>query len=147
MMTMTSQSPGFNMSAPVRTDADVLGRVDRVVDPAARQRRSLWLLFFGAGGRQLPVVAPIDGIPVRVGPELARPACHVIAHVLAGASPGGFAVVALTRPGGGTVTGPDRSWAGALRAAAGREGAAIRMICLATRDGVLALDSGDARSG
>jgi hypothetical protein len=67
----------------------------------------------------------------------------LIANVLSDALPGGSAVITLVRPDRLGVTASDQQWLLAVRAAAARTGAPLRMICLATRDGVRQLDSGE----
>ena len=53
--------------APVISDDDVLGRVAAVISPAARHRRTLWLLFLDRDGTQADRVMPVDGLPDRPG--------------------------------------------------------------------------------
>lgn len=131
-----SGPPDIDLTAPLSTDHDVIGRVDRLLDQQSRRRRSLWLLFLASGGVQLPVVVPIDDVPKRPDPHLVGNLCDVIAQVLGEAAADGSAVIALTRPGDETVDDSDRYWFRTLQAAALERGAAIRMICLATEASV-----------
>lgn len=140
MTTTACNTPDFDMSAPLTTDADVLDRVGSCIDQQSRARRSLWLMFLDSDGIQLPVLVPVDDMPEHPAPADARALCHVIAHVLLDAAPGGSAVISLTRPGTGVVRGSDQQWNNALHKAAASEGAMIRMVCLATKDGVSRLD-------
>ncbi len=65
--------------------------------------------------------------------------CWIIAEVLASSQPEGSVVITLTRPGP-PVPGPaDRIWHARLREAALAQNARIRMMCLATPDGVVPL--------
>jgi hypothetical protein len=128
--------PGFDLGAPLSTDQDIIHRVDRLLDQDSRRHRSLWLLFLSGDGVQLPVMVPIDDAPAQPDSLLAGNLCWVIAHVLGDAAGAGSAVVTLTRPGEETMNDSDREWFRALHAAARERGAAIRMICLATRAGV-----------
>src|SRR5215470_8467160 len=137
MTTATSGPlPASDMALPLRSDQDVLRRVDLLVDQHARQWRSIWLLFVSASGVQLPVVVPIDGVPAYPDLTTARSLCWVIAEALRNNVPGGHAVVVLTRPGPGPENDADRDWATTLHRAAGDRGASLRMVCLATPAGV-----------
>src|SRR5215472_171134 len=140
MTTATQRSvPGSDIAFPLRTDEDVLRRVDLLVDLDARQQRSIWLLFLSASGVQLPVVVPIDGVPEYPDLTTARSLCWVIAEALRHNVPGGHAIVVLTRPGGGAADDADLNWAATLHRAAGERGASLRMVCLATPSGVCRL--------
>jgi hypothetical protein len=126
----------IDLTAPLSTDQDVILRVDRLLDQGSRRHRSLWLLFLAGDRVQLPVVVPIDDVPERPDPQLVGNLCDVIADVLSDAAPAGCAVVTLTRPGDDTANDSDRDWFRTLQEAARERGAAIGMICLATRAGV-----------
>ena len=140
MTTATSGPlPASDIAVPLRSDEDVLRRIDLLVDQDARQWRSIWLLFVSASGVQLPVVVPIDGVPAYPDQTTARSLCWVIAEALRNNVPGGHAVVVLTRPGAGPADDADRDWATTLHRAAGDRGASIRMVCLATPAGVCRL--------
>ncbi len=140
MMTITCSNPDDDISAPLMTAADVLDRVGSCIDEHSRTGRSLWIMFVDPDGVQLPVLVPIDDVPE--SPELrdARAVCQMIAHVLDDAAPGGSAVISLARSGSGKVRESDRRWASTLRDAAADGGATLRMVCLATRDGIRQLD-------
>ena len=124
--------PSSDLAVPVRTDEDLLRRIDLLVDQDARQQRSIWLLFLSASGVQLPVVVPIDGVPERADLTTARSLCWVIAEALRNNVPGGQAVVVLTRPGTSGAGATDRDWSTTLHRAARDRGASLRMVCLAT---------------
>jgi hypothetical protein len=145
-MTTNSASalPDIDLAAPLRTDQDLLRRIDHLLDQDSRRLRSLWLLFLDGDGVQLPVVVPIDDVPERPDPPLVGNLCDMIGHITGDAAAAGSAVIALTRPGGGTVNDSDRYWFRTLRASASERGVAIRMICLATRAGVRQLTLDDA---
>ncbi len=138
-----SCGPGIDLAAPLSTDQDIIRRVDRLLDQDSRQHRSLWLLFLSSDGVQLPVLVPIDDVPARPDSLLVGNLCGVIADVLGDAA-ADSAVVALTRPGGETVDDTDREWFHALHAAARERGAAVRLICLATKAGTRQLTLDDA---
>jgi len=140
MMTITGETPDYDLLAPISTDAEVLDRVDQLIDTDARRDRSLWLFFLTADAVQLPVVVPIDDMPISPDPDTAGSICHMIEHVLRDAAPGGSAVITLVRDNGLTVTDPDQQWLMALRSAAATTGMHLRMLCLATREGTRQLD-------
>jgi hypothetical protein len=137
-MTTTNQGavPAADIAVPLRTDEDLLRRIDLLIDQHARQERSIWLLFLSATGVQLPVVVPIDGVPEHPDLTTARSLCWVIAEALRENVPGGHAVVVLTRPGAGPADDADRDWATTLHRAAGDRGTSLRLVCLATPAGV-----------
>ncbi len=131
-------TPDFDHLAAVRTDDDVLRRVDLLLDDNARQLRSVLLLLFDADGVQLPVVVPFDDVPERPDPLLVGNLCWIIGEALR-QCPGGSAVVVVTRPQPGPVGDADRYWARHLERFGREHGAPIRMLCLATPSGVLRL--------
>src|SRR5690349_14145748 len=130
-MTTATQRPvpASDIAFPLRTDEDVLRRIDLLIDQDARQERSIWLLFVSATGVQLPVVVPIDGVPEYPDHTTARTLCWVIAEALRDNVPGGHALVVLTRPWAGPADRADLDWATTLHRAAGDRGASLRMVC------------------
>lgn len=145
MTTITERpAPASDIAVPLRTDEDVLRRIDLLIDQDAREQRSIWLLFVSASGVQLPVVVPIDGVPQRADLTTARSLCWVIAEALRENVPGGDALVVLTRPWAGPADRADLDWATTLHRAAGDRGASLRMVCLATPSGVCRLTGGSA---
>ncbi len=140
MMTITSTMPDYDLSEALITDADLLDRVGSCIAQQPGTGASLWIMFFDPGGVQLPVLLPIDGVPESPGPGDAPTVCWIIAQALGDAAPGGSAVITLARPGPGRVCESDERWASALREAAVSEGTMLRMVCLATSEGVRQLD-------
>jgi hypothetical protein len=128
--------------APLHTDADVLRRVDQLIQPDARLRETLWLFFLDRNQQQLPVVVPIDDVPDDPEPELVGNLCCIVSEVLGDSEPEGSVVFVLTRPGPMTPDYADRTWRDRLRDAAAAHGTRIRMMCLATPGGVVTLASG-----
>jgi hypothetical protein len=124
---------------PVRTDADVLARVDAIIDPAARRDRTLWLFFLNPDGTQPPVVMPIDDIPAYPEPDDAEGLFEMLAHLFDPDGPGGSLVVTITRSGTTGLTDSDRRWAAILSRGAAEAGTPVRMLCLATPEGVRGL--------
>jgi hypothetical protein len=134
--------PRADTFTPLRTDADVLRRIEQLIEPAARLRQSLWLFFLDGDQQQLPVVAPIDDIPDEPDLELVGNLCFIVSEVLGDSEPEGSVVMVLTRPGPVIPDTADQAWRDSLSAAAAARGARIRMLCLATPEGVARL-SGD----
>jgi|HubBroStandDraft_1064217.scaffolds.fasta_scaffold29208_3 hypothetical protein len=135
MVTITGGTPDYYLLAPISTDAEALDRVDQLIGTDARRDRSLWLLFLTADAVQLPIVVSVGDVPISPDPDTAASICHMIAHVLRDAAPGGSAVITLVRDHGLSVADPDRQWLMALRSAAARTGMHLRMMCLATSEG------------
>jgi hypothetical protein len=128
-----------NTIAALNTDTDVLDRVDQLISHDARRDRSLWLMFLAADGVQLPVVVR-STMSAHPEPGAAGQICDVIARVLNDAVPDGSVVITLARDNGRGVTDSDQQWFTVLQAAAAQTGVSLRMVCLATRDGVRRLD-------
>jgi hypothetical protein len=131
------QSPrGDVVTGPLRTDEDILARVGELIGAKDRHRQSLWLFFFDREMRQMPVVVPVDDVPDRPDPLLAGNTCWIITQVLADTEPAGSAVIALTRPGPAEFGAIERHWHRALTDGGRQHGTPLRMLCLATPDGV-----------
>ena len=131
--------------APVQTEDDVLRRVGQLIEPDMRLRQSLWLFFFDRNQQQLPVVVPIDDVPDDPDPELVGNLCFIVSEVLGDSEPQGSVVFVLTRPGPVMPEEPDLTWRDRLREAAAEHGAPVRMLCLATPEGVVPLALGLSR--
>jgi hypothetical protein len=103
---------------PIRSAADLTSRWAAVLDPPIFGARSLWLTWFGADGRMLPVVVPVDDVPEQFDHRMTSGLLHLSDAVteehLAGA---GHLAMALCRPGGPEVTDDDYEWAEDLRSA------------------------------
>jgi hypothetical protein len=128
--------PGFDLNPALRTDDDVLRRVDLLMDENARQLRCVLLVFLAADGVQLPAAVSIDDVPERPDPVLAGSVCWLITETLSQHAADGSAVVALARPGAAQPDDVDRRWCELLLATARQHGARVRMVCLATPAGV-----------
>ena len=101
---------------PVRSAADLTARWLAVLDPPVFGARSLWLTWFGADGRQLPVVVPVDDLPRIPGTAMLLGLREVHDSVLTDQLGGdGHLALALCRPGEPTTTEDDDEWAEALR--------------------------------
>jgi hypothetical protein len=124
-------------SIPVITDADVLARVDEIIDTEARQHRALWLLFFYSDGSQAPVVMPLDDLPEMPAEDDAEVPFHILRHFygLDGGDDLSFVLV-IGRDGPLEPTASDRQWLALLQQGITRYAAPVRIICLATPEGV-----------
>lgn len=137
-----STHPGTTMlTSPLRTDADVLARIAQLIAPADRERRSLWLFFLDRDQAQLPVVMPIADVPDDPDPELVGNLCWTIAEALGKGGPASSVVIALTHPGPASPGAADRAWHSRLRDGAAAHDAHVRMMCLATPEGVAPLSA------
>jgi hypothetical protein len=125
--------------APLVTDEEILSRVGVILDADARRLRSLVVQFLDADDQELPVIVPVDGIPLKPDGPTVTNLCWIITQVLGEHAPGGSAVLTLTRPGSTEVDPDDRRWHDAIISAAAAEDARIRLVCLGTPDGVRAL--------
>ena len=121
--------------APLTTPAAVLAHVTELVGPALR--RQCWLLFTDSDSRPLPIVVPIDGLPVDPDPhEIAR-FLEALGEIVETAGARGI-IVAWERPGGPDVAMQESDWMVALD----KSGLPIVAQLLASDDGVRLLDPG-----
>jgi hypothetical protein len=134
-------------TGPLRTDEEILARVDELIGPRDRQRQSLWLFFFDRGMRQMPVIVPIDDVPDLPDPEDVGGPCHIVAHVLEDCEPSGWAVMALTRPGPALFGAAEEHWYHALIDGSRQHRTRLRMLCVVTPDAVRELAPGSAEAG
>lgn len=124
------------LAVPVVTDRDVLDRVAAIIEPAARRDRTLWMFFLQRDCTQANLVVPIDGIPERPEPAVVANVCRVASESIAQA-PGILSVIiALSRPGTMRRTESDRHLLRALQHGASRHATPVRLLVLATPEGV-----------
>jgi len=126
------------LATPVLTDQDVLGRVAALIGPEAAHDPALtvWLFFLDAQGNQANLVVPIDGVPGRPDPSAIANICYVASEVVAQNLPGGSTVITVSRPGTAKLTQPDRHFLRAFQRGAVMHATPVRMLCLATPEGV-----------
>jgi hypothetical protein len=130
---------------PVITDADVLARVGQVIEPAARRERAVWLFFFYSDGTQAPVVVPIGDMPEMPADDDAEVTFHVLRHFYGlgsyddGTDDDLSFVITVCRDGPLAEAESDRQWLRVLQHAIGEYAAPVRMICLATPEGIRSL--------
>jgi hypothetical protein len=103
---------------PIRSADELTRRWIMLLHPPVFGARSLWLSWFGSGGRMLPVVVPVDDIPLVPEPAMLMGLRELHASILEeqlGAD--GHLAMALCRPGDPEITEDDDEWAEALRSA------------------------------
>jgi hypothetical protein len=137
-MTTPSAGPQASelLTIPLLTDDDVLERVAAIIDPAARRQRTLWMFFLEHGGTQANLVVPIDGIPLRPQAAVIGQLCYVAGEAIAINPALASVIVTLSRPGTLRRTEDDRRLLRALQHGAASHETPLRMICLATPEGV-----------
>jgi len=124
------------LAIPVITDSDVLDRVAAIVPPAARRYRTLWLFFICRDGHQANLVVPVDDIPDRPETAVIGNVCYVASQSIAQAPSLLSVVITLSRPGTLRRTESDRHLLRALQHGASRHATPVRMLVLATPEGV-----------
>ena len=113
---MTTTPPLANV--PIRSADDLTGRWTMLLNPPVFGARSLWLSWLGTDGRMLPVVVPVDDLPLVPEPALVMGLRQVHDSILEEQLNGdGHLALALCRPGEPAITEDDDEWAEALRSA------------------------------
>ena len=126
----------FDTAPPITTAEEARERVFDLVGRAIRCQ--LWLMLLDAHGRQLPLLIPIDGIPLRPEPGEMTELAAGMSAVLTDNAPGGSIILTLERPGSADLTAPDQAWARELAAAFGKV-MCVTGIFVAHDEGVCAL--------
>jgi hypothetical protein len=122
---------------PVITDADVLARIDEIIEPAARRERALWLFFFYSDGTQAPVIVPIEDMPELPEEDDTELPFHMLRHFYGLNEDDDLSfVLTLCRDGTLELTESDRRWLCLLQGGIKEHAAPVRMLCLATPEGV-----------
>ena len=124
------------LAIPIVTDSDVLDRVAAIVSPSARRYRTLWLFFLHRDGIQANLVVPVDDIPEHPDAGVIHNVCYVASESIAQAPNLCSVVITLSRPGTLRRTDSDRHLLRALQHGARRHATPVRMLVLATPDGV-----------
>jgi hypothetical protein len=123
-------------AAPVTTVEEARERVADLVGHAISHQ--LWFMLLDADGRQLPLLIPVDGIPLRPEPGSAAVMAATLNDVLAEHAPGGSVILTLERPGTAALTAPDQAWAAEFVASFGKV-LRITGMFVAHNDGVCEL--------
>ncbi|TFC87844.1 hypothetical protein [Cryobacterium sp. TMT3-29-2] len=82
--------------------------------------RQLWFILLDARGRQIPLLIPVDDIPLRPEPGGAAVFAAAVNRLLSVHGPGGSVILTLERPGTQGLTAPDQAWARELSASFGK---------------------------
>jgi hypothetical protein len=113
---MTTTPPLANV--PIRSADDLTDRWTMLLNPPVFGARSLWLSWLGTDGCMLPVVVPVDDLPLVPDPALVMGLRQVHDSILEEQLGGdGHLALALCRPGEPAITEDDDEWAEALRSA------------------------------
>jgi hypothetical protein len=100
---------------PIRSADELTRRWETVLEPPVFGARSLWLAWLDDDGLMLPIIAPIDDMPVRLDRALGEGLRQIHLGVLHGHLGGqGHLAMVLCRPGRPEVTKDDDAWAEAL---------------------------------
>jgi hypothetical protein len=103
---------------PIRSADALTDRWTMLLDPPVFGARSLWLTWLGADGRMLPVVIPVDDLPLVPHPALVTNLRDVHDSIVGEHLGGeGHLAMALCRPGDPRISADDDEWAEALRSA------------------------------
>jgi hypothetical protein len=103
---------------PIRSADDLTRRWTTLLDPPVFGMRSLWLCWLTTDGRMLPVVVPVDDLPLVPEPAMVMGLRQVHDSILEEQLGGdGHLALALCRPGDPEITEDDDEWAEALRSA------------------------------
>lgn len=124
-------------AAPVTTVAEAQDRVADLLGPATS--RSLWFMMLDRYGLQLPVLVPIDDIPLYPEPEKLTSMALNFCSVLDAHGSGGSVILSLERPGPAALTAPDQAWGAALQSAFGAV-TRVMGLFLVHDDGIAVLD-------
>jgi hypothetical protein len=118
---------------PLSTDAAIQERVEQLIGRA--NQRQLWLLFLDEFEVQLPLLIPIDGLPVEPSDDETARLLDRVREVMGdiGAS---SIVVVLERYGAANLTVHDGEWARSIRRACEASGLLLRALFLSHRSGV-----------
>jgi hypothetical protein len=100
---------------PVRSADELLQRWAVLLAPPVFTARSLWLAWFDPAGRMMPVVVPVDDLPLVPGRDTVGGVLDLHDAVVESTDlAGGHLALALCRPGTSEVTADDEGWADAL---------------------------------
>jgi hypothetical protein len=103
---------------PIRSADELTNRWMMLLNPPVFGARSLWLSWFSSDHRMLPVVVPMDDLPLVPEPALVMGLRQVHDSILEEQLGGdGHLALALCRPGQPEITEDDDEWAEALRSA------------------------------
>jgi len=99
---------------PVRSADDLTSRWTLLLEPPVFGARSLWLSWLGPDRRMLPIVMPVDDIPLVPEPTMLVHLRQFHDAVFDGQYGAGHFAMALCRPGDPVLRGDDEEWVDAL---------------------------------
>jgi len=105
-----THAPSRPTDEPVRSADELTARWEAILEPPVFGARTLWLAWLDARGRMLPMLVPIEDIPLV--PDVAL--LDGLRRVHEGIAEAHLALV-LSRPGRPEITGDDDEWAEGLR--------------------------------
>ena len=107
-------TPADAMSATITTDADLYRFWVALMGPLGFTKRTLWLAVFDQDGRPIPIINPVEDIPLE--PSRFLPQWATFSRAVGEATEAHSAAVLFSRPGPGPMTARDRRWARAIAA-------------------------------
>jgi len=111
---MTTLPPQADV--PIRSADELTRRWTLLLDPSEFGARSLWLAWVGSDGRMLPIVVPVDDVPLVPEPAMLmnlRQWHDSLSESQLGGD--GHLAMALCRPWDAVLRGDDEFWVDALR--------------------------------
>ncbi|MBF4462349.1 MULTISPECIES: hypothetical protein [unclassified Rathayibacter] len=133
MIPLDATAPAALTDTPLLDDAELRERVASLIGPA--YRRSLWPIFLDREGYQLPILYPVDGLPVHPDAEKTERIVATLAKAVAHRDVGSLAFV-LERPGRAFLGETDRVFSRHLAAACHRRAIPLRALLLVHDEGV-----------
>lgn len=133
MTTLDHAAPALHLVAPLLNDRELRERVSSLIGPA--YRRALWPIFLDRDGVQLPILYPVDGLPVHPDEEKTERIVATLAKAVAHQDVGSLAF-ALERPGRAFLGETDRVLARHLAAACHKRAIPLRALLLVHDEGV-----------
>ncbi|PPF19465.1 MULTISPECIES: hypothetical protein [unclassified Rathayibacter] len=133
MTTLDHAAPAPHLDAPLLNDRELRERVSSLIGPA--YRRALWPIFLDRDGVQLPILYPVDGLPVHPDEEKTERIVATLAKAVAHQDVGSLAF-ALERPGRAFLGETDRVLARHLAAACHKRAIPLRALLLVHDEGV-----------
>jgi len=100
----------------IRTAAELTAAWENLMGPGGFGRRSVWIIFFDADSRLLAPIMPIEDIPAEPDDAFIATLASIVGELIANGTVTSAALL-LSRPGPRAMSGSDRRWAFALRAA------------------------------
>jgi hypothetical protein len=126
-------TPAYNSLIPLRTDTMIEQRVCDLIGRA--NQRQLWLLFLDEDEVQLPLLIPIDGLPLRPTGEDTDSVVANVGHVMEVIGAAGLIVV-WERYGPAHLSSNDTEWVRSFAKACGAIRLPLRAMLLSYRRGV-----------